>query len=95
MRYNSWIIVLNNKTSSVSLCAWNKLLILEANTSGEPIKIVHKHMTIGGPDPNVIFALTLNEIKFEFSSSICFANALNQRVDSFSVIKSPHDLKKN
>ena len=37
-RYHSWLNCLNNKLGGLQLTSWDKLLILEANTTGAPKK---------------------------------------------------------
>ena len=79
---------LQNKIEGLNLSAWDMLLILEANTTKEPLRIVQKHIAIGGPDPDNTLERAVAELKTEFGSNIRLANALNSKVDSFPPIRS-------
>ena len=94
MRFNSWLNALESKVLDVDLTPWDKLLILEANTIGEPQKIVRKYMAISGPDPAETLGRAMYEIRSEFGSSIQIANALNNRLDSFPQIRSVNEIGK-
>ena len=86
--FNSWMHALQNKIEGLNLSAWDMLLILEANTTKEPLRIVQKHIAIGGPDLDNTLERAVAELKTEFGSSIRLANALNSKVDSFPPIRS-------
>ena len=94
MRFNSWLNALESKVLNVDLTPWDKLHILEANTIGEPQKIVRKYLAISGPDPAETLGRPIYEIRSEFDSSIQIANALNNRLDSFPQIRSVNEIGK-
>ena len=52
-RFNAWVTSLNNQMEGLPLSDWDKLLILEANTTKGPQKLVQKHMVIGSANPAV------------------------------------------
>ena len=93
-RFNSWISGLRNRTIGLNLSAMDQLLVVEANTTNDPLKVVQRHVAIGGPDPNVTLQNTLRELHSEFGSSIKVADSLIKRLDAFEQVKSAHQIDK-
>lgn len=93
-KYNSWMNALRNKMTGLNLSAWDQLLALEAHTTKEPLKLIQRHMAIGGPDPNKTLESALKELKSEFGSSVRIANALNDQVESFVPIRNVYQTDK-
>ena len=92
--FHSWMNALSNKTRDVDLSDWDMLLVLEANTIKEPLKVVQRHMSIGGPNPARTLDNTIHELRSEFGSGIRIANALNNQLDAFPIVKSPYQVDK-
>ena len=92
--YNKWMTSLANKMSGISLTPYDKLLIFEANTDREPLKLVKKHMDLRGHDPAGALESLLQDLREDYGSSIHIANSLMQRVESFQRIESPYHVQR-
>ena len=94
LHYHSWLTALENRTANISLSTWDKLLILEANTSGEPQRLVRKYLAIGGPNIDNTLQCVMEDLRSDFGCGIRIANALHNRIDSFQPIRSTQDTSK-
>jgi len=92
--FNSWFNGLTNKMLGLNLTDWDRILVLAANTTSEPLVIVEKHMAIGGPNPSATLAKLVKELRSQFGSNVRIANALSLQVESFPRIKSCHETDK-
>ena len=92
--FDSWMLALNNRSAGIPLSPFDKLQVLEANTTGEPQKIVKKYMILCARDPSTGLSRCLCALKKKFGSNILVANSLNARLESFQQIKSAHHSKR-
>ena len=73
--------------AGLPLSDWDKLLILEANTTKGPQKLVQKLMVIGRPNPVVGLARCLDNLKRKFGSNFQLATALTQQLENIVHLK--------
>ena len=92
--FNSWMNNLNNRTSGIPLSPWDKLLILEANATKEPLRVIQKHILIGGVNPTAAFTNALEDLRERFGSEVRIANELIRQLESIEQIKSNHQTHK-
>ena len=83
-----------NRMEGLPLSNWDKLLILEANTTKRLQKLVQKHMVIGGSNSAVRLAMCLDTLKGGFGSNFQIATALTQQHKNVVPLKSANQTER-
>ena len=73
---------------------WDKLLIIQANTTKGPQKFVQKHMVISSANHAVGLIRCIEALKREFGSNFYVATALTQQLKNFVPLKSTYQTER-
>lgn len=92
--FQTFINQINNKTKGINLDAWDKICILEANTSGKPQKLIQSYMNNVSANPQETLIVIEQDLTTKFGSGAKIVSSLIDKVESFLPIKSVHNSDK-
>ena len=93
-KYHAWLKVMERKMSGLSLDPWDVLTVLYENTTGKPRKMIENFMNSGAANPDLTLRNVWNSLHEQFGTGNRIATAIFTMLDSFPIIRSPHNTDK-
>ena len=92
--YQSFMSQLETKVKGIPLDAWDRILILEAHTTGKPQQVDRSHMTNGSADSSATLEDILGELKRKFGLGTKVAATIINKIEDLQLVKSIHNTER-
>ena len=92
--YQSFMSQLETKVKGIPLDAWDRILILEAHTTGKPQQVVRSHMTNGSAYSSATLEDILGELKRKFGLGTKVAATIINKIEDLQQVKSIHNTER-
>ena len=92
--YQTWYDSFMVKIRGLPLTSSEILMALQADTIGEPQKLVEEYRAIGSRNPDLALQNVWDALKNKFGSNIRIETALAARVNNFTPIKNPRQTQR-